>query len=575
MNPMQNPTRTDDGCRGQRLAVLVLLCLAMGSSIKEIQGMPQRNLTTLEVVADRLRHSTNPRERRSVYAGRSLHGGIPVLLDTDQLVEHMHILGPTGTGKTSLAIETLCRQLIPLSDGPLVIFDGKGDMGLFNSVRHMAHIYGRPFKWFTTRPGRSTYVFNPWDQRLLTRLTLPDIVGLITQSLNLHHGQEYGRAWFSVNVRNLLRRAIRETVPELALRRLSRPGRQRRLLPTYGPIQSFRDLHVILLDLTNDSDEFKAAQHLTFIVESLCDFDQLNLAPNTDPHSPALAHAIFMPEVIEKKQIVYFYLAGALDNAAVSEIAKLGLYSLFTAAVDYCEQHGKKPRIYTIWDEAQIMIAKNIEYVLTQSRSNGMACILAHHAMSQLSPPGGADLRDLVTQNTHIKQIFAARDPWLMDYISGTSSTTKYYRRGYELAAADAVAGWVGPAYTCPDRDGRRAVHIQEYTGPRISYQDILNANRHPHVSLMSVAQPSPLCPFRGWFPMYTDWPVPKRLHVDYERQPWPAKSEATILSDRLSSEDDEPTVIASEDEPQTQHEPKADETLDALWEELQRTRAT
>ena len=37
-----------------------------------------------------------------------------------------------------------------------------------------------------------------------------------------------------------------------------------------------------------------------------------------------------------------------------------------------------------IWDEAQIMIAKNIKYVLTQSRSYGMACIMAHQAMSQL-----------------------------------------------------------------------------------------------------------------------------------------------------------------------------------------------
>ena len=108
-----------------------------------------------------------------------------------------------------------------------------------------------------------------------------------------------------------------------------------------------------------------------------------------------------MPEVIEKKQVVYFYLAGALDNAAVAEIAKLAMYSLFTAAIDYYEQHGKKPRVYTIWDEAQIMIAKNIEHVLTQSRSHGMACILAHQAMSQLNPPGGVDLRELVMQCTH------------------------------------------------------------------------------------------------------------------------------------------------------------------------------
>ena len=56
-----------------------------------------------ESIADRLRHSRNLRERRSICAGRTCHHGIPVLLDTDQLLEHMHIVGPTGRGKTSLA----------------------------------------------------------------------------------------------------------------------------------------------------------------------------------------------------------------------------------------------------------------------------------------------------------------------------------------------------------------------------------------------------------------------------------------------------------------------------------------
>ena len=90
----------------------------------------------------------------------------------------------------------MARQIIALNRGPLVIFDGKGDIGLFNSVREWAEEVGRTFKWFTNRPFRSTYVFNPWDQRLLKRLTLTDIPGLITQSLNLHHGQDYGRAMF-------------------------------------------------------------------------------------------------------------------------------------------------------------------------------------------------------------------------------------------------------------------------------------------------------------------------------------------------------------------------------------------
>jgi hypothetical protein len=259
-----------------------------------------------ETLADRLRHSRHPGERRSLLAGRTVHQGYPVLLDSGLLCEHMHILGPPGSGKTSIGIETLARQLIALGNGPLVILDAKGDRGLFNSLRHAAALCRREFKWFTNRPQRSTYVFNPWDNRLIKRLSLTDILGLFIQSLNLHHGDDYGRAWFGANNRHGLRRAILETIPDAAKINLVGTGKQRRLFPKYGPIQSFRDLYRILCDLAKDDDELKVAKHLALTVECLCDFDQINITPTSPGHGDAQAAAIFMPEVIQKNQIVYF-----------------------------------------------------------------------------------------------------------------------------------------------------------------------------------------------------------------------------------------------------------------------------
>jgi len=523
-----------------------------------------------ETLADRLRHSRHPDERRSLFAGRTVHQGYPVLLDSAYLCEHMHILGPPGSGKTSIGIETLARQLIALGNGPLVIFDAKGDYGLFSSVRHAAALYGREFKWFTNRPQRSTHVFNPWDNRLMKRLSLTDILGLFIQSLNLHHGEDYGRAFFGAHNRHGFRRGILETIPDAAKKNLVGAGTQRRLFPKYGPIQSFRDLYRILSDLAKDDNELKVAKHLTLTVECLCDFDQINITPATPDHDDAQAAAIFMPEVIEKNQIVYFFLAGSLDNVAVAEIARLAMYSLYVAAVDYRERHGHEPRVYSIWDEAQVMVSKNIEYVLTQSRSAGVACILAHQAMSQLNPPGGVDLRELVMQCTQVKQIMGARDPWLLDYISHTSGATKYYRRGYDLAVADVLGGCVDPARTCADRDGERRVRVQEYTAPRLSRQDILSATADPNVSLMSIGHPTSLCPFQGWFPMYTDWPVPLETHQYYERQPWPKTTKKTIETKLLWPEE----VKTAEDHPAPDATPsetqESTETLDALWDDVQ-----
>jgi hypothetical protein len=524
-----------------------------------------------EILADRLRHSRHPDERRSLFAGRTVHHGYPVLLDSGLLCEHMHILGPPGSGKTSLAVETLARQLIALGDGPLVLVDGKGDRSLLNSVLHHAYLHNRDVKLFTNLAGLPSYAFNPWDNRLIKRLALTDILGLFIQSLNLHHGDDYGRAWFGANNRHGLRRAILETIPDAAKKDLVGTGSQQRLFPKYGPIQSFRDLYRILCELAKDDNELKAAKHLALTVECLCDFEQINITATSPGHDDARAAAIFMPDVIEKKQIVYFFLAGALDNVAVAEIARLAIYSLYMAAIDYRKRHGREPRVYTIWDEAQIMVSKNIEYVLTQSRSAGIACILAHQAMSQLNPPGGVDLRELVMQCTQLKQIFGARDPWLLDYISHTSGITKYYRRGYDLAVADVLGGCVDPARTCADRDGERRVRVQEYTAPRLSRQDILSATADPNVSLMSIGHPTSLCPFQGWFPMYTEWPVPLETHQYYERQPWPKKTKETIETkllwpEEIKTTEDHPVPDATPSETQ-----ESTETLDVLWANVQK----
>ena len=526
--------------------------------------------TMIDGIMDRLRHSRNPLERQATHLGETCPQGIPVLQDGTLHFEHTHIVGSPGSGKTSRAVQPIARQRIAAGEGAVVIIDGKGDMGLFNSIKESAHRHGREFKFFTNQMDRPGHGFNPWDHRLLKQLTLVDILGLITNALNLYHGDDYGRAWFSIIARVLLRRAVLERVADCTTRPVLASRGRRELFPTQGPIQSFQDLHETMRVLAGDTDEFKAAQHLVFVVESLCDFPQLNVAPNLGPDDPALKHAICMPDVVRKKQVVYFFLVGALDLASVSMISKLALHMLSLAALRHREQTGEVPRIDFICDEAQVLIAKNIANILEQARSRGIACTFAHQSMSQLNPPGGDDLRELMMQCSSTKLVFDARDPWSLDYISRTSGCTKYYSPRYDLPLDHLVRGEVGPQYVAPDRDGQRNVNISEYVGPRMNSQDIQDISFDPNLCLTWIARASGLCPFRGWFPMRTAWPVSKAAHDRHERTSWPKKTDEMILPPAFWPKDeDHPATIAQVPaEVLPQHEDNANEAFQRIWDD-------
>ena len=350
------------------------------------------------------------------------------------------------------------------------------------------------------------------------------------QSMNLHHGSEYGRAYFSIAARILLKRAIEETVPEKRLGHHHPRGKQMKLVPRFPAVTSFRELHEILDYVTRDGKDFQAAQHVRFVIESLAAFEQLNLAQAYAPDHPALRHAIHMPEVVRNGQVVYFHLVGAMDVASVAELARLVLYSVLAAAIAHKDRHGTTPRVYFVCDEAQNLIAQNIQVVLAQARSYGLACILSHQSMSQLNPPGGVDLRELVMSCTAVKQILSARDPWLQRYISDMSGRVKYFTQAYDQLPEDVMAGFVGPEYAASGRDGVRRISVREYYGPRLTTNDIQDISRHEQLSIVGVEHGKGLSQFHGWFPVHTAWPMSQQAYAfRRDKMPWPSASSATL----------------------------------------------
>jgi hypothetical protein len=472
--------------------------------------------TPFDGYSHRLASSNHPEEGNSVLLGFHPDTDYPILLDVELLREHMHVLGATGTSKTALGLSTLATQLIRRGDGPVIVLDCKGDPALFHTVRIEAERANRKFKWFTNRLHRSTYVFNPFNQKHLEGLTLPEYVGLFMMALNLHHGEDYGRAWFSAASRRLFQRALQH---------LLSGGRRQD-----APIDSFRELEQAILQFSGDDYEYRAALHLAFIVQSLSQFEQLNLSPRSDADNPAIQHAIHMPDVIRQQQVVYFSLVGATDIASVAQIAKLAVYSALMAAMTHRELYGERPKIYLICDEAQTIVGQNIQNVLAQAREHGLACVLAHQTMSQLNPPGGVDLRELVSNCTCVKQIFTARDLQSKKFISDLSGRVGYYTPSWSQLPSDIIRGHVSFDRATANPGFLPLVEIRQEIGPRLTDEDIADINRDANRSMVVIERNAGCSAFIGGFPVHTDWPISKDEYDErHLALPWPAGTDATI----------------------------------------------
>ncbi len=521
-------------CVGLYMMLLAILVLPTLNVLEEILD-PVRGTeahpewTALDGYSVRLRQSPNPLERDCLLFGSHPTKDFPYLLQGKLLTEHLHVVGPPGTGKTSIGLVSLLTQQIRRSDGAVVVLDCKGDPLLFHTVRQEAEAAGRTFKWFTNIPDRSTYVFNPFDRETYGKLTMQDAVGLLVNSLNLAHGSDYGRAWFSTASRILLKRAYEHAYPDV-----SASKRRRKKIAATGvnPIKSFADLNAVIQYLMKGKDgkQYEAAHHLSFVVEQLAECKPLNLAPNraTGEHPPALKNPISMPQALRDREVVYFYLGGLVDSAGVGELGRLVLYNLLTACQQHFDQHGAA-RAYCVIDEAQSVVAQNIANVLAKARSYGLSLTLAHQSISQLFPPGGPDLRELVTQCTAVKQIFACRDPWTVKHVCAMSGQVKYANFSYETTTDALQQGTLGIPDVLPDKDGVRSVKVVESVGDRLTPQDIQEIGFDPNRCIVAFEQGYGLTQYLGYFPAHVEWTMTKAEADRRAALPWPAPTDDTI----------------------------------------------
>lgn len=422
-----------------------------------------------------------------IFMGFHAERGYPILLSPQMFQGHMHILGGSGSRKTSAGALPLLDQLIRMRRFPIIVLDLKPDIVLEHHLRRVAHAVGVPFKCFSNVPGHPTNFFDAFGPLNDGRLAVNQVASVCLQAFRVWHGDGYGRSYFS--------RACRMALTSI-LRR-------------YPRIESFGELHDRMSTYHFESDKLRGdAMELVEVISSLASMPQLNPTGQTEAVRRA---AIRMAEVIENNQVAYFGIASTLDSGAARECGNLVVAN---AMVEASLRARKKETFFYI-DEFPALASRAFEPMLEQARSFGLNFIVANQAIAQLKTHDAPALKGVVETSTRVKWYFSANEPEVLRALELTSGNSPFIESFYCDGAA-------------ADEDFRPRVRV----GSRHNITDILRYSATPDLSIMQVARDEGLSQYGGlWFGV-------KTLHAmsfeEYQRLsdlPWPEGEEGTIIA--------------------------------------------
>lgn len=474
-----------------------------------------RNITEWHAAVERLRQSRDRLESEHIWLGVAVQTDSPVIMHRQLTAEHVHLLGSTGSNKTSVGVTQLLEQLIG-ADASLLVLDLKGDMALFEAARFAAsNVRDRGadqpinFRWFTTESDRSTFVFNPLSQTYLQRLPRLERTQILSRALGLEHGEGYGRGHFSTQNRNALLKLL-TVCPEVdSFRKLHEEGRrQKKLFTTW--------------EREHASDFFSA-------IHTLANIDALNVTARDRVDPAVLSNAIDMSELIREPTIAYFRLPATSQAAANREVGKLALYGLLTAV----RQLGRANRqIYIVIDEFQQLVSADLAIILQQARSYGIGVIMAHQTQSDLKLPE-TDMTQVVEENTHFKQIFSVNDLGHRQALEALSGEALYHLAGWDQGSESYEQNMLYPGAGLSPLSllEEENVKITPSIGPRLRANDLIEMSARPNLCMVQFKRNVGYGQYDGFpFLMRADYHITRRAYLARLSAPWPPLSAAPGL---------------------------------------------
>jgi hypothetical protein len=461
-------------------------------------------------------------ENRHLLLGyRIFDGEGPVLLDRNLLKQHLHILGRTGSGKTTLGIMPILTQLIRGYAGvdprtgsfdysdpePVVVLDLKGDRPLFETVRQEAEKRGQDFLFFSADPARRSYYFNPFSLFRTEQTSLPQQAQSLLDALGLNHGEGYGRSYFTRISRQRLMNVLRE----------------------YGTPTSFKDLHEKLKAYSKRHKQTQDTFELEAAVEAFLFYPHLFTTPDQERRHPQ--SIIHFDRVLEEAQVVYFWLPGATQSISAREIGKLVLFNLFTAAKSRADKDLPKRQAYLVIDEFQRLVGENLTTILEQARSFNIATILSNHSAAQLKTADNKNLWPIINDTTAATLYFGTSNIDEIRIISELSDERFELRRtttetsssssGHSLSEMGAFQADINTTSTGSQSGISHA--LSEHPVPRLKPADIVKLLSHPERFIFWPHADSGFTRFSGLpTPVQGLHIMPEAEHERRESVPWP-----------------------------------------------------
>jgi hypothetical protein len=370
----------------------------------------------------------------SVVLGPDIHGKPWHWSDRTRVMQAI-VLGMTGSGKTTFLKNVISQDITRVVGSPeqprhvpMVVLDGKGDIGLFHDMVAYVHRAGRLHQLRVLNPARPdiSVRYNPFH---CTNEDYMSVVNMVFGSFNLHDeffakhqlnyladivrvlvytGQKFN--FYDVMVMAIDEQVLKEQV-EVARRRIEHDSSvsvQRRL----NFEMSVRTLHQSL----HDRERVAKIQGLLNECMTFLD-DELSVI--TGPYEDLLS----IDDVIEQDLILFVTLNVNKNTEPVKALGKMLLQNLQLVVGKRYESEEQRrktnqPMFSVVLDEFAPFGYRNFTQILQTARGTNTAFLFSMQSLSQLAQVGRG-FKEEVSSAPNTTIIMRTRD----------EETTQYFRK--------------------------------------------------------------------------------------------------------------------------------------------------